>query len=335
MKKVFLRIIALLAIASFSISACKYNNSEEVVAKIGDENIYLTDVDINIQNSLYEFLFGIFKVRAIALESLIIERVLIKESEIQGISVDSLVKMSVRKRMKNFKIDEFIKLNSLENGVIDPKQPFRNISIDSEEGKIILNKSYEDFLKSEYVNDLKKKFQVTTTLKPPIGPKLDLRGVSFMGRGYELSKHAVWIISDFTCPSCRQYEHTINAFYERFKDKVFFKYAHFSGGVNTSMILADCAGEQDKYWDAYTALHKQNVDSPTEVKALMAYLKLDAAKCMACIAGYDSTKVLASMKRLADQKVTGTPTIIIDGRIYYGEISLEELSKQLNAALDQ
>ena len=309
---------------------CSKDRKGQIVATIGHEHIYQNEVDSDIQNSLYELLFGIFKVRTIALENMIDRRVLRKEASASNVTVDSLIAYHLVQYKARIPIGQFIKDNGLASGVVDPARPFRLVPLSTSEGQAILQNSYHDYLKNEYLKRLREKYQVSINLAPPITPKLHLDGISFRSRGNQNAARSIWIISDFTCSSCQRYERTLKSLYRRYADKFQFKYVHFSSTVNRSMVFSECAGQQGKFWEAYDLLFKRNVSDSLDVKTLADQLGLDSQKCDRCIKTFNDMALKANMKRLADLKIASTPTILIDDRLYYGAITTEALDKYIS-----
>jgi len=174
---------------------------------------------------------------------------------------------------------------------------------------------------------------MATVLKPGTLPELtmgDLSGVPVVEYG------------SLTCPHCAVFSREI--FPELKKDyidtgKVRFIFREFSRNSLdvAAFLLARCVGD-DKAFAAVELLFSQQdkwafVDKPLEpLIAAMRPAGLTHDQAMACLK--DQAKadaMLAVEKRATDEiKMTGTPTFVIDGKVYGGELSID----QLKAILD-
>jgi protein-disulfide isomerase len=145
-----------------------------------------------------------------------------------------------------------------------------------------------------------------------------------------------------TCPHCAAFSHEV--FPELKKDyidtgKVRFIFREFSRNQLdlAAFMLARCVGD-DKAFAAIELLFNQQdkwafVDKPLEpLIAAMRPAGLTHDQAMACLK--DQTKADAVREvgiRAADEtKMSGTPTFVIDGKVYGGELSMD----QLRAILD-
>jgi protein-disulfide isomerase len=174
---------------------------------------------------------------------------------------------------------------------------------------------------------------MATVLKPGALPELtvgDPSGVSVVEYG------------SLTCPHCATFSREI--FPELKKNyidtgKVRFIFREFSRNSLdvAAFLLARCVGD-DKAFAAVELLFSQQdkwafVDKPLEpLIAAMRPAGLTHDQAMACLK--DQAKadaMLAVEKRATDEiKMTGTPTFVIDGKVYGGELTID----QLKAILD-
>jgi protein-disulfide isomerase len=174
---------------------------------------------------------------------------------------------------------------------------------------------------------------MATVLKPGSLPELsvgDPSGVPVIEYG------------SLTCPHCATFSREI--FPELKKDyidtgKVRYIFREFSRNPLdvAAFVLARCIGD-DKAFAAIELLFSQQdkwafVDKPLEpLIAAMRPTGLTKDQAMTCLK--DQAKadaIVAVEKRATDEiKMTGTPTFVIDGKVYGGELSID----QLKAILD-
>ena len=174
---------------------------------------------------------------------------------------------------------------------------------------------------------------MATVLKPGTLPELtvgDPSGVAVVEYG------------SLTCPHCATFSREI--FPELKKDyidtgKVRFIFREFSRNSLdvAAFLLARCVGD-DKAFAAIELLFSQQdkwafVDKPLEpLIAAMRPAGLTHDQAMACLKDQSKADAMVAVgKRATDEiKMTGTPTFVIDGKVYGGELSID----QLKAILD-
>jgi protein-disulfide isomerase len=317
------------------ICACENVEEREIVAEVENEKIYLEDIDDLIPNSLYEYLYAIFDTRRITLAETIDNKLLRLESESTSIDPDSIIALGVLKMKGKRSKAEFIQENALQNGVIEDGNPFKTIPLDSEDGKVILDKSYLLSLRREYLEELRSKYSVKIYLKPPSTPEINLSRINKYSRGNLNSNISICLISDFTCPICQSKESVFQELFNAYKSKVRFEYIHLSSSINTSIVFSECAAKQGKFWEAYNILFKQNIRDSNSLDRTIQLLKLKKEECIKCMSDkHISLALLDNMERLRILGLNLTPTILINNRIYYGEISTNSISQFIDREVD-
>ena len=174
---------------------------------------------------------------------------------------------------------------------------------------------------------------MATVLKPGPLPELTMGGPS----GVPMVEYG-----SLTCPHCATFSREI--FPELKKDyidtgKVRFIFREFSRNSLdvAAFLLARCVGD-DKAFAAVELLFSQQdkwafVDKPLEpLIAAMRPAGLTHDQAMACLKDQSKADAMVAVqKRATDEiKMTGTPTFVIDGKVYGGELSID----QLKAILD-
>jgi protein-disulfide isomerase len=174
---------------------------------------------------------------------------------------------------------------------------------------------------------------MATVLKPGPLPELTMGGPS----GVPMVEYG-----SLTCPHCATFSREI--FPELKKDyidagKVRFIFREFSRNSLdvAAFLLARCVGD-DKAFAAVELLFAAQdkwafVDKP--LKPLIVAMRpagLTHDQAMACLKDQSKADAMVAIgKRATDEiKMTGTPTFVIDGKVYGGELSID----QLKAILD-
>ena len=169
---------------------------------------------------------------------------------------------------------------------------------------------------------------MATVLKPGPLPELtmgDASGVPVVEYG------------SLTCPHCATFSREI--FPELKKDyidtgKVRFIFREFSRNPLdvAAFVLARCVGD-DKAYAAIELLFSQQdkwafVDKPLEpLIAAMRATGLSHDQAMACLKDQPKADAIVAIgKRASDEiKMNGTPTFVIDGKVYGGELTMADL----------
>jgi protein-disulfide isomerase len=174
---------------------------------------------------------------------------------------------------------------------------------------------------------------MATVLKPGTLPELSIGDAS----GVPVIEYG-----SLTCPHCATFGREVLP--ELKKDyvdtgKVRYIFREFSRNPLdvAAFVLARCVGD-DKAFAAIELLFSQQdkwafVDKPLEpLIAAMRPTGLTHDQAMACLKDQSKVDAVAAIgKRANDEiKVSGTPTFVIDGKVYGGELTID----QLRAILD-
>ncbi len=119
---------------------------------------------------------------------------------------------------------------------------------------------------------------------------------------------------------------------------VYHNYAVIGDESTWAAEAADCAGDQNQFWNYATTLFEnqtgENVGAFTKdkLKAFAAQLKLDTAAFNTCL---DTDKYAASVKQEMSQGqglgVRATPTFFINGQKFEGMIPADQLTKLIDS----
>lgn len=141
-------------------------------------------------------------------------------------------------------------------------------------------------------------------------------------------KPAIEIIefSDYQCPYCfRGHLQARGLIYEH-PDRVRLVHLHFPLKQHSEALkyakMAYCAGEQDKFWEANDFLFTNGSRSePVTPREISTALEIDSREFTACLEKESTTEAILEDIELGNSlKIEGTPTFVIDGKIYSGAI---------------
>jgi len=131
----------------------------------------------------------------------------------------------------------------------------------------------------------------------------------------------VWLVefSDFQCPACHAFAHTVNELAQAHKDNLFVAYRHFPLPQHTyatkAGLAAEAAGKQEKFWEMGDLLfNNQNDLSDTLVASLAASLTLNMEQFSNDIKDSALKTRVEADKTYGEQlQLTVTPTFFLNG----------------------
>ncbi|NMC51568.1 thioredoxin domain-containing protein [Candidatus Kuenenbacteria bacterium] len=158
--------------------------------------------------------------------------------------------------------------------------------------------------------------------------------------GKKDAKITMVVFGDFTCPYCREYFVTLEEFIKNRSDKMRIVWKHLplslqSVGSVSSATAAECAGEQNKFWEYATDLYKnQDKLSPEFYEEAAVGLGLDKDIFSACVSSgkYDA-KIQADYNEAIIKGVDGAPASFLNGRYLPGALPLEQLEALIDPLL--
>jgi len=154
--------------------------------------------------------------------------------------------------------------------------------------------------------------------------------------------------SDFQCPYCRRFSQLFDSLPPSLKEKVRLEFRELPLEMHkwarTAAELAVCTSQQgnDPFWKA-NQFFFQNQTSLTADNVVERFFKfveedghIDQAAIQSCVSGKGADPILARDSTLAAfLRVTGTPTLFINGQRSPGIRNTDELIAAINAEADQ
>lgn len=148
--------------------------------------------------------------------------------------------------------------------------------------------------------------------------------------------------SDYKCPFCLRVVDTTKKVMDTYKGKIRWIVRdfplNFHERARPAAVAAKCASFQNKYWEMYHHLFKnqQNLDDESLFKYAKA-LDLDESKFKACYANDKDIQKSIDENIQVGMKagVTGTPAFFINGRRLSGALPYSEFSKVIQEELDK
>ncbi len=194
----------------------------------------------------------------------------------------------------------------------------------------------------EVIGGLMKGAKVEKKLPDVRSPALDLAdGKHTFSKGNESSKIKVVEFADFECPYCSKAADNVRELVKKYGDKVEFSYRHFPlrqmhPNAQRAAEIAQCAGEQGKFWETYDAMYANARELQEEnAKKLAVGVGVDEAKLTECLAaGRGAQQVQEDFEKGEYAGVEGTPSFFINGRSFQGNPTVSGLSQAIDEALN-
>jgi protein-disulfide isomerase len=148
--------------------------------------------------------------------------------------------------------------------------------------------------------------------------------------------------SDYECPFCaRFYSQTLSQIDENYikTGKVRLVYRDFPLSIHPqaqkAAEAAECAGEQDKYYDMHNILFEKGVSGGvTSFKQYASEIGLDTAKFNSCLdSGKMASEVQKDFQDGQSYGVRGTPAFFINGQLVSGAQPYANFEAAIEAAL--
>ena len=160
-------------------------------------------------------------------------------------------------------------------------------------------------------------------------------------RGNEKAPVTIIEYSDIQCPFCTRFHNTMKQVMANYDGKVKWIFRHFPLGFHTmarkSAIAAECAGEQNKFWE-YTDYLYENQGSLSDsfLNDAAKTVGLDTAKFSKCVVEERyASKVDDDTAAGRAAGITGTPGSIINGQLVKGALPYEDIKKIIDQNLSK
>ena len=307
---------------------------ETVVATVNGREITLRQVDESVSAAIGPLQQQLYAIRKVALDNLIVTRVLENEARARGVSSEEM-----RQRLTRGEIT--VTSAQVEDAYTQNASFFASMSPDEARERLRLDLETQARIKNyrAALERLRKKWTVVVNFAgPPLATELD-DGLS-PAKG--ATKAAVTIVefSDFECPFCRQVQDTLRQINERYGADVRLVFKHLpSEGHRNSLPAARaayCAGEQDRFWQFHDALFASRELSDQLFGELVASLGLGREKFAECVSAERSRNaVLKDIEAARRYRIDSTPSFLINGKLVKGALSLAEFQSVIERELQQ
>lgn len=305
-------------------------------ATIGDEVIPMAELDQRTAVGLAELERQRQKLREDALDQLIAERLVTREAQRRGVTVEALVQEEVTSKVKavtDADVDAFIAQNRGRMPAGDPAALRPRVAS-------FLQRQRTAERREQLLAGLRAQTPVKVFLveSEPVRATLDT-SVGF-ARGPRDAAVTVVEFSDFQCPYCKAAVGTLKQVAAQYPDRVRWVFRDFPiAALHPDAPLAHeaarCVAEQGKFWAYHDALYERASDlSPASLKKHAEEVGADPVAFAQCLDSHrQRAAVAADIEAGAALGVTGTPTFFVNGRPLVGNQSFPDFQKLIEREL--
>jgi protein-disulfide isomerase len=304
--------------------------SENVVATVNGKRITEKEIDESIIGQLLPLQQQISVLRKVALENFIIKVLLEEEAKKRDISLEAL-----RKFLTAGKVE--ISTDEVEKEYLENAYAFAQMSPD--EAKEIIRLGLESQARIRlYREELKKlKEQAQIEVKYQENNVLKV-SVNTLGPAIGAKEASINIVefSDFNCPYCKEAFKINKQILQEYGDKVRLVYKHLPLNPKSFPVAraSYCAGEQNRFWEYHDALFITDNLTEENLNKIAEKINLNPLEFKACINSENSRRaVLKDLKEAKRIGLDGTPSFIINGKVFRGAIDLEKFRQVIEDEL--
>lgn len=305
---------------------------EPVLAVVGGSTVTLSVVENMAAQALRRVRADEYAVRRQALEDVFFQTLSTREAEVRGLSVNDLLDREIGDKITAPTEEEqkdFYKQNLSRMGgkTYEEVSPLINEHLTEERVAV---------RRAAFLRGLKAKYGVRLFFEPPrvaVDPSDD------PSKGPAGAPVTLVIFSDFQCPFCGKAVDAVNDLEKAYGKNLRVVFRDFPLNMHKDAPRAAeagaCAQEQGKFWRFHDALFADQKDlSDQGLAARAAKAGLNVKAFSACLS---SGKYAGEWKADAEDGrrygVTGTPTFFVNGRMLFGNQSLQALSQAVDDEL--
>lgn len=289
----------------------KKNNN--IAAIINKEILTVESIDSMLSTQIYE-------IRMNAIEILISRKILENESKKQNISLEELIKKDIKLKCKKISHEDFQDyIKQSNNTNIDTNNILKYIEVNRQKER-----------QTQYVDSLKNIYTTKILLKPSFFRIIETADLYSQNITENKSNIQVYIISNYKCPSCQKAENILNYLYQKYYNKVNFRFIYFSDYIGNDALACEAAAKQNQFKQMHNLIFKNTdllyKDSIYYDFAKKLNLNLNDFK--------DSFHNKMVLKRLLEnknllilKKIYSTPTFIVNNKVLDGKHAIDYLEE--------
>lgn len=295
------------------------------------------DVKGQLIRAEVDFLTAKYQTESQALESKLMEALLEAEAKKQGLAeVEDLLKKEIEDKVTPPTDEEKRAFYEVM------KRQMRGAPYEAVEAQVAAEiiRRQQTELFGAYIEGLKASYNVKVELPFPDLPRIPVSADDDPSIGPENAPVTIVQFAEYQCPYCGKAGESVDQVMEKYGDKVRMVYRDFPLSFHPraipAAIAANCAGEQDKYWEMHKLLMSdQRALEEGDLTAHATTLQLDMDKWNTC--RKDPAQAAEVQKDFEDGQaagVSGTPAFFINGVMLSGAQPFSEFERIIERELE-
>lgn len=323
-----------LPLAALAADAPAKDKAVGTVASVGDRRITASELEQQVGNGLLRLQAEEYAIKKRALDELVEQALFAAEAKRRGVSKDDLVKVEVEAKTQPVTEEEIratFDAGKERMGAVSEAEALERI------GKS-MRSSRERQRRSAFVKELRASVGVRVFLEPP---RVNVEPGEGPSLGPANAPVTIVEFSDLQCPYCARAGSMLRQAQEKRAGDVRLVFRHFPLPMHPEAAKAaeasQCAQDQGKFWELHDRLlANQKALQVTELKKHAAEVGLDAPTFASCLdSGKHQQLVQEDIAAGRAVGVSGTPTIFVNGRLWVGAPSPDEMANVIEEELQR
>ena len=285
-----------------------------------------------------EYLTNRYAAESSALEQFMIEQLLEAEATKRGMDgIEALLKVEVEAKITEPTEEEIEQFYTVMQRQLRGA-PLESVR-DQVVGELVRRKQAE--VAQAYITQLKDAAGGSISLPFPDLPRVEVSADDDPFLGAEDAPVTIIQFAEYQCPYCGKAGEVVDEVLKNYEGKVKMVYRDFPLSFHSravpAAVAANCAGEQDKYWEMHRLLmSNQRALEESDLVSHATALSLDMEKWNTCRADpAQEAEVNADMQAGAEVGVSGTPAFFINGIMLSGALPYERFQELIDRELDR
>lgn len=316
--------------------AAEPSRSGEVVARLGDREVHMGELEEWIKEQLYrdemdeQNATGVYEIQSRYLERLVDQTLLEAEARERGVELEALLREAAENAPEpgDPEVRQFYDQNRQRIG----DQEFEAIAPRIRE---FLAAQAQQEAQQAFLASLREEGDVEILLEPP---RVEV-AASGPSRGPEDAPITLIEFSDYQCPFCQRSEEVVKQVLERYGDRVQFVYRHFPldrihPRARPAAEAAACAEKQGEFWAFHDKLFTEGAFAHEDFTRYAQEIGLDAEAFATCVEERATQELVeADLEAGREAGVSGTPAFFINGIPLSGARSFDEFVRVIDREL--
>ena len=304
---------------------------DETVATVGDKKITRAQLEDEVRAKLIELETQRYDTLREGLDGLIAQELLKREAAARSTTPEALTTDEIDKKTAEPSDQDIQKVYD------DNKSQLGGQTLEQVKPRIVqyLKGQKQEERRAAYIDELKKKYPTTVSLKPPV---VDVATAGRPERGGKGAAVTIIEFSDYQCPFCKKAEDVVDQVMKNYGDRVKLVYRNyplpFHPNARPASEAAACANAQGKFWEYHSKLFHGDGLEADKLKTYADQVGLDRKKFDDCLEKKPfKAEIDKDMKDGEKAGVTGTPAFFINGRMLSGAQPFEKFKEVIDDEL--